>query len=662
MDASAHMDPPSPSSGILLSTLALGSDPRPPVLSQDLGIEDGDGPELPPLSVALAAHKQRTAKRRRSSAQSMAGPPPKLPDIPKAQKVHKKKDKKANTALLITYSKRPDNSQSFNRVRELILCAFYPATSRARDLIAVVNNRNKVKLVVLCFTAGLPSAPFMQYTTSHPAPSGNINHFRSSFTDVTGPPQEACRLFPHIAQTFDEYFLSCSPGSKDTLFPALHGLTHVQHTKKERKELTDALKARKITIDDLLMTKDQLAQNGYPNPDTATGPEWARTVAFEHSGSTIFAMDCEFCTAASGHVLTRISLVDFQGQVVFDSLVKPEQEILDYATKYSGITPEMLEGVTTTLAQIQERLVSTVSSIDILIGHSLESDLKVIKLMHERVVDTLIIYEHNRGPPSKPSLKWLTETYLNRKIQQGEATGSGHSPIEDAQACLELVKLKINEGLIFGTNYRDTSIFKRLKDTLNKQLLFVSPAEQSTDGYLDHEGVFRVGASDDAEVVKQYIQHGTDKEFLVLDLKELEYNLQWHKPPASYKGLMPTNNEDQVGEASEASKIEATEELYRHLDSRLHEIYLAMPEDSIMFVYSPTTDPRELYRLQGVKRRFQCLEREGADLSALPKEQIWDIDKQSALFQACSAARQSLTLVALKASTPGVETADNRGA
>lgn len=646
------VDPPSPSSGILLSALALGTD-LPPLNLVDSGIEDGDGPLLPPVSLSLATDRRSAQKRRRSSAHSVAGPPSKLPDIPKPKKAHKKKLRKANSALLLTFSKRADLSQSFNRVRELILCAFYPATSKPRDLIAVVNNRNKVRLVVLCFAPGLPSTILDQFTTSHPAPLGNINHFRSSSNDPDGPLKESCRFFPHIYQNFDECFVSSSPGSKDTLFPALHGLTHLQHTKKERKELIEALKAHKITIDDLLMTTDQLNHNGYPNLDTDTGPEWARTVAFEHSGSTIFAMDCEFCVAASGHVLTRISLVDFEGKVVFDSLVKPEQEILDYATKYSGITPEMLEEVTTTLEQVQERLVLTVSSTDILIGHSLESDLKVLKLKHDRVVDTLIIYEHNRGPPSKPSLRWLTETYLNRRIQQGEATGSGHSPIEDAQACLELVKLKIQEGLIFGTAFSDTSLYKRLKDTHNKQLLFVSHAEPSPEGHLDSEGVFRVGASDDDEVVKQYILHGTSKDFLVLNFKELEYNLEWHKPPASYKGLMPPKTED--GEAQEMSTehtVKPLEELYQRLDSRLNEVYMNMPEDSIMFVYSPTNDPREVYRLQKVRRRFQNLVREGVDLSTISSEDQWEFGNQTALLNACLAARKSLTLVAVKASTP----------
>ena len=72
-----------------------------------------------------------------------------------------------------------------------------------------------------------------------------------------------------------------------------------------------------------------------------------------------------------------------------------------------------------------------------------------MKIKHDNIVDTSIIYDHNRGPPSKPSLKSLAEKHLNRQIQAGEGQGLGHSSIEDAKACLDLVKLKIIEGKLF---------------------------------------------------------------------------------------------------------------------------------------------------------------------------------------------------------------------
>ena len=44
-------------------------------------------------------------------------------------------------------------------------------------------------------------------------------------------------------------------------------------------------------------------------------------------------------------------------QVLLDELVRPPNPITDYLTQHSGITPAMMEGVITTLADVQVPLV-----------------------------------------------------------------------------------------------------------------------------------------------------------------------------------------------------------------------------------------------------------------------------------------------------------------
>lgn len=52
------------------------------------------------------------------------------------------------------------------------------------------------------------------------------------------------------------------------------------------------------------------------------------------AGRSIFAMDCEMCKAEGGKtVLTRVSIVDWEGTVVLDELVKPKEKIIDYLTQ-----------------------------------------------------------------------------------------------------------------------------------------------------------------------------------------------------------------------------------------------------------------------------------------------------------------------------------------
>lgn len=92
---------------------------------------------------------------------------------------------------------------------------------------------------------------------------------------------------------------------------------------------------------------------------------------------------------------------------------------------------------------IQEEFLQLVYRETILVGHSLENDLLALKIRHDLVIDTAVLYRHPRGRSYKTALRVLTRRFLSREIQD---SGNGHDSVEDARATMELALLKITHG------------------------------------------------------------------------------------------------------------------------------------------------------------------------------------------------------------------------
>lgn len=161
------------------------------------------------------------------------------------------------------------------------------------------------------------------------------------------------------------------------------------------------------------------------------------------SGFKVFAIDCEMVLTKAGHELARVTVLEYSPTdddleryiTIMDTLVKPKHRVLDYLTKFSGITQHLLEGVTTSLEEIQATIISFIFKEDIVVAHSAENDLKALQLIHHRIIDTAILFRE-AVTRRKHSLKHLSLCLLKKKIQ-GDAL-LGHCSEEDAAASLRL--------------------------------------------------------------------------------------------------------------------------------------------------------------------------------------------------------------------------------
>ncbi|XP_031846149.1 RNA exonuclease 5 [Nomia melanderi] len=164
--------------------------------------------------------------------------------------------------------------------------------------------------------------------------------------------------------------------------------------------------------------------------------------------SPMFGLDCEMCKTTTGDLeLTRISLVDESMNIIYDSLVKPENTIIDYLTRFSGITKDMLTDVTTRLSDVQQILRKVLPADAILVGQSLNFDLHTLKMMHPYIIDTSVIFNITGDRYRKTKLQTLTKEFLGESIQTGT---SGHCPTEDSMASLKLTKLKLANSVDYG--------------------------------------------------------------------------------------------------------------------------------------------------------------------------------------------------------------------
>ncbi|XP_018594833.2 RNA exonuclease 1 homolog [Scleropages formosus] len=155
----------------------------------------------------------------------------------------------------------------------------------------------------------------------------------------------------------------------------------------------------------------------------------------------VFALDCEMCYTTKGLELARVTVVNPKLQVIYDTFVKPDSEVIDYNTRFTGISEEDLSQANSSISDIQTSLLSFINADTILIGHNLQNDLCALKLVHSTVVDTAVVFPHCLGFPHKRALHSLVADHLRRIIQ----SVSGHDSGEDAIACMELMLWKVKE-------------------------------------------------------------------------------------------------------------------------------------------------------------------------------------------------------------------------
>ncbi|RXN35945.1 RNA exonuclease NEF-sp [Labeo rohita] len=160
-----------------------------------------------------------------------------------------------------------------------------------------------------------------------------------------------------------------------------------------------------------LLTEQEMIKQKFPvkGGQGCEGFVCTRSDGHMMDGSHLFGLDCEMCLTCAG---------------------------------FSGVTREMLAPVSTRLSDVQSKLLQLLPPDAVLVGHSLDGDLRALHMIHPHVIDTSVLYRQDSGRRFK--LKHLAQVILKREIQSEVRTG--HDPCEDALAALHLAQYFIRKG------------------------------------------------------------------------------------------------------------------------------------------------------------------------------------------------------------------------
>ncbi|KJE89060.1 hypothetical protein CAOG_08430 [Capsaspora owczarzaki ATCC 30864] len=185
-------------------------------------------------------------------------------------------------------------------------------------------------------------------------------------------------------------------------------------------------------------------------------------IAGDFAGPTKFiAVDCEMVGVGERgerSALARVSVVNYFGQVLYDSFVKPQERVTDYRTRWSGVRPKDLVNAVT-FAEAQ-KAVSAIIRGRKLVAHAASNDLQAMLLSHPKhdLIDTSLFRPFKQYSKGRtPGLKRLAMELLDVNIQIGE-----HSSVEDARATMAIFR-KIQPEWDSTKNMKPSEV-RRLKE------------------------------------------------------------------------------------------------------------------------------------------------------------------------------------------------------
>ncbi|KDN49423.1 hypothetical protein RSAG8_02125, partial [Rhizoctonia solani AG-8 WAC10335] len=139
------------------------------------------------------------------------------------------------------------------------------------------------------------------------------------------------------------------------------------------------------------------------------------------------------------NMLARVTIVDYWGNVMLESFVRPTEPVVDYRTAQHRITEKELSGPQALPFDVVQAKVTNLISGYIVVGHSLWNDLSVLGISHLAINtrDTALYlpFRDTLNMQTAPGLPRLVLILMERHIQC-----SSPDSAENARACMDLFR------------------------------------------------------------------------------------------------------------------------------------------------------------------------------------------------------------------------------
>ena len=166
----------------------------------------------------------------------------------------------------------------------------------------------------------------------------------------------------------------------------------------------------------------------------------------EEEKKKYLALDCEMVgigTDGKKSALARVSIVDWDLQVVLDTFVKVPIRVTDFRTHVSGVEPKHIKDKNAMDVEKCRKTVAEIFKGKILVGHALTNDFKALMLNHPKgdIRDTSKFRPFQRFANGKWRARKLRDLVKENLKDRGSFQEAEHDSVQDASATMEIFQL-----------------------------------------------------------------------------------------------------------------------------------------------------------------------------------------------------------------------------